>query len=64
MYYITINVQYARYRTGRKIKYFIVLSLVGFNSHKMSMNLGSACDLYVQISSKQTPLHPSPPYTR
>jgi hypothetical protein len=26
MYYITINVQYVRYSTGRKIKYFIVLS--------------------------------------
>ncbi len=25
MYYITINVQYVRYSTGRKIKYFIVL---------------------------------------
>jgi hypothetical protein len=24
MYYITINVQYVRYSTGRKIKYFIV----------------------------------------
>jgi hypothetical protein len=34
MYYITINVQYVRYNTGRKIKYFIVyrlsLSLVLF----------------------------------
>jgi hypothetical protein len=25
MYYITINVQYVRYSTGRKIKYFIVI---------------------------------------
>jgi hypothetical protein len=31
MYYITINVQYVRYSTGRKIKYFIVyrLSFIG-----------------------------------
>ncbi len=28
MYYITINVQYVRYSTGKKIKYFIVLSLL------------------------------------
>ncbi len=28
MYYITINVQYVRYSTGRKIKYFIVLSFI------------------------------------
>jgi hypothetical protein len=27
MYYITINVQYVRYSTGRKIKYFIVYRL-------------------------------------
>ncbi len=27
MYYITINVQYVRYSTGRKIKYFIVIVL-------------------------------------
>jgi hypothetical protein len=25
MYYISINVQYVRYSTGRKIKYFIVI---------------------------------------
>ncbi len=28
MYFITINVQYVRYSTGRKIKYFIILSFI------------------------------------
>jgi hypothetical protein len=28
MYYITINVQYVRYSTGRKIKYFIVYRFI------------------------------------
>ncbi len=32
MYYITINVQYVRYSTGRKIKYFIVYVVLVYSA--------------------------------
>jgi hypothetical protein len=45
MYYIAINVQYVRYSTGRKIKYFIVIVIVYrvISSYRHQMIVGRQC---------------------
>ncbi len=56
MYYITINVQYVRYSTGRKIKYFIVYRL-SFKTFSSTSDL-----LFEEISSPDQLRHCRHPY--
>jgi hypothetical protein len=54
MYYITINVQYVRYSTGRKIKYFIVYRLI---VHTAGGGNGNILQVYTAGAGKGYTLH-------